>query len=139
MKLFKSLISLGCAIFINVSSQAQVPEIKYTDDAGVEHKLRQYYVAFLKSGPTRSQTKEEGEKIQAAHLNYLDSLWKDGKLILNGPFATDTEMRGMSIYVVDSEEEALKLANNDPAVKAGRLIIDLHPWWTYPFSVNFED
>jgi len=30
---------------------------------------------------------------------------------------------------VESVEEAEKLTNSDPAIKAGSLIMDLHPWY----------
>ena len=42
----------------------------------------------------------------------------------------DGDIRGISVYNVASEEEARKLASEDPAVKSGRLMIEVHPWYS---------
>ena len=39
--------------------------------------------------------------------------------------------RGLVIYRVASVDEAKQLAAGDPAVKAGRLVIDARPWVTF--------
>lgn len=85
---------------------------------------------FLKSGPNRSQSKEEAQALQKAHLAYMDDLHKQGRLIMAGPFLDDTEWRGVVVYRVASVEQAKELASGDPMVKAGRLVIDAKPWMT---------
>jgi uncharacterized protein len=134
----KGLIILAFMAFqMTLNAQSQV--VKYKDAEGVEHKLQQYYVVFLMSGENRTHDKATAERIQNEHIQYLTDLWKQGKIILNGPFDADTEMRGMSIYKVDNAEMAKRLAEADPAVRAGRLKIEVHPWWSAPFDVKFED
>lgn len=41
----------------------------------------------------------------------------------------DTDLRGIFIFNVESVEEAKKLTETDPAIKAGVLIMELHPWF----------
>jgi len=48
---------------------------------------------------------------------------------ISGPFGDDGEIRGITIYNVPTLRMADSLANMDPMVKAGRLIIEVHPWW----------
>jgi uncharacterized protein YciI len=36
--------------------------------------------------------------------------------------------RGILIFKTATMEEAKALAGNDPAVKAGRLVVEIHPW-----------
>ena len=48
---------------------------------------------------------------------------------MNGPFGDDGDIRGATIYRVATAEEAQRLASGDPAVKAGRFIVEVHPWW----------
>jgi uncharacterized protein YciI len=48
--------------------------------------------------------------------------------VLAGPLADDTAWRGVLIYRTKTLEEAQQLANDDPAVKAGRLVVTMHPW-----------
>jgi hypothetical protein len=39
------------------------------------------------------------------------------------------EVRGIYIFDVQTIEEARKLTASDPAVKAGTLVMELHPWY----------
>ena len=38
-------------------------------------------------------------------------------------------LRGIYIFNVESVEEAKKLTETDPAIKAGSLVMELHPWY----------
>ena len=59
----------------------------------------------------------------------INKMAATGKLIVAGPFSDDGEMRGVFIFQNTSEEEARIMVDQDPAVKAGRLIVELHPWF----------
>lgn len=91
--------------------------------------MQQYFIAFLKSGKTRSQTKEEADSLQYLHLAHLQRMYDLGYADISGPFGDDGEIRGITIYNVPTLEIADSLANLDPSAKAGRLIIEIHPWW----------
>jgi uncharacterized protein YciI len=52
-----------------------------------------------------------------------------GQLVLAGPFMDAGEVRGIYIFNVTTVEEARALTETDPAVKAGRLAMELHPWY----------
>lgn len=91
--------------------------------------MQKYFIIFLKKGPNRDQTEEEAKKIQANHLAYLGGLYEKGILNLNGPVGDGGEIAGISVYSTSTIEEAVKLAEADPAVKAGRLVVEARPWW----------
>ena len=99
------------------------------EDEGQIYVMQQYFLVFLKRGDSKSETEEEAQKIQAAHLEYLGGWYEKGYICMNGPFGDDGEIRGATVYRVSSADEALSLASNDPAVKAGRLKVEVHPWW----------
>ncbi|MBD0831129.1 YciI family protein [Aestuariibaculum sediminum] len=91
--------------------------------------MQQYFVAFLKSGPIRSQNEEEAELLQEAHLGHLTKMYELGYADISGPFGDDGDIRGLTIYNVPTQKMADSLANADPMVKAGRLVVEIHPWW----------
>lgn len=91
--------------------------------------MQQYYIAFLKRGDNRSQPEEEANKLQAAHLTHLGKMYELGYADISGPFGDDGDIRGITIYNTPTLEMADSLANADPMVKAGRLVIEIHPWW----------
>lgn len=91
--------------------------------------MQQYFIAFLKSGPNRSQPEEEANKLQEQHMAHLGKMYDLGYADISGPFGDDGDIRGITIYNVPTMEMADSLANSDPMVKAGRLVIELHPWW----------
>ena len=88
-----------------------------------------YYLRLLKRGPlwTPEETPEL-ERLQAAHVAYQRQLGEAGKLLLNGPLLDDGAVRGAGVFRTTSLAEAQALSDGDPAVQAGRLISELHPW-----------
>lgn len=89
-----------------------------------EYGMRRYVMAFLKSGPNRSENKEEAAKLQRAHLDNITRMAEEGKLLVAGPFLDGGEIRGIYIFAVESVEEAEELTKTDPAIKAGTLVMD---------------
>ncbi len=93
------------------------------------YTMKQYFMVFLKSGPTRSQTPEEAAEIQKNHLAHIGWMAEQGYVDIAGPFGDDGEVRGILVMRVPTKERAEELAAMDPAIKAGRLIMEIHPWW----------
>lgn len=94
-----------------------------------EYGMAKYVIAFLKNGPNREQPKEEAERLMKAHLQNIGKMADEGKLVVAGPFLDDGELRGIYIFKVATVEEAQALTATDPAVQAGRLAMELHPWY----------
>ncbi|WP_207433627.1 YciI family protein [Sabulibacter ruber] len=91
--------------------------------------MKTYYMAFLKKGPNRGHDSLTAAKIQEAHMAHINKMAAEGKLTLAGPFLDDGDLRGIFIFNVRTMEEAKALTEADPAVKAGRLVMELHPWY----------
>jgi|ERR1043165_2532789 uncharacterized protein YciI len=87
------------------------------------------YLAFLVRGDkwTPGETPENAA-IQKAHLANIGKLAETKKLVVAGPFGDDGALRGIFVFRVDSLDEARALAATDPAVQAGRLALQIHPW-----------
>lgn len=91
--------------------------------------MKQYFFGLIKKGPMRGQDEATAAKLQSQHLAYMDKIAGAGKLDIAGPFGGESENQGIVIYNVPTFEDARSLANNDPMVKAGRLVIEVLPLW----------
>lgn len=89
-----------------------------------------YYVVFLRPAADRKTlTKEEGERIQAAHMANIHQMAQDGVLVSAGPFDDATRtISGVFIFKVDSLEKAQAIAEKDPTVVEHRNTVDAHAW-----------
>lgn len=91
--------------------------------------MQQYFIAFLKRGLNRDQPQEVADSLQKLHLAHLGRMYELGYADISGPFGDDGDIRGITIYNTPTLKMADSLANMDPMVQAGRLQIELHPWW----------
>lgn len=94
-----------------------------------DYGMRRYVMAFLKSGPNPSADSTRAMELQRAHMKNIGRMADDGDLIVAGPFLDGGEIRGIYIFDVSTVEEARALTETDPAIQAGALEMELHPWY----------
>lgn len=132
-----SLIT-GCTENDNQNAQVSPPadslETAYDEElantlGADDYGMRRYVMAFLKAGPNRDQDSTRAAELQRAHLDNISRMAEEGNLVVAGPFLDNGEIRGIYIFNVETVEEARKLTETDPAVQAGRLEMELHPWY----------
>ncbi|MDB5117188.1 MAG: YciI-like protein [Mucilaginibacter sp.] len=130
------LLAALCILFINVQAQTTPVADKPVYDAGLAKKLgaddygmKHYVMAFLRTGPVKITDKAELETLQKAHLKNIFKLAEEGKLVIAGPFLDGKDLEGIFVFNVATIEEAKKLTETDPAIKAGILIMELKPWY----------
>lgn len=97
-----------------------------------EYTMKQYYFVMLTKGERRNEITDTAiiNKLQAGHLANIGKLAKAGKILVAGPFGDDGNWRGIFIFDCETKEEVEQLLNTDPAIAAGRLAYEIHPWWT---------
>ncbi len=80
----------------------------------------------------------ELERIQAEHLAYLARLRGTGQIVTNGPVVEqpDPSLRGLAFYRTGSVEQSRRLAEDDPAVRAGRLAVEIMTWYCPPGTMS---
>ena len=116
------------------STSKKTKEVEYNAEKAKkygadDYGMKKYVFAFLKRGPNRSLPKEEANALQAAHLQNIGKMAKEGKLVLAGPFLGNADLRGIYIFNVSTLEEAKQLTETDPAIKAGSLVMELKEWY----------
>ncbi|AOH53534.1 hypothetical protein ABE28_004150 [Peribacillus muralis] len=80
-----------------------------------------YYAALL-----HMIDAEKNMEVRPRHIKYLDELDAKGKIFARGPFADGTG--GLVVYIADSMEEALTLAEKDPHVVEKSRRLELKEW-----------
>ncbi len=131
-------IAAGCTENNNQNTGTSMPadslETSYDEElvnelGADDYGMRRYVMAFLKAGPNRDQDSTRAAELQRAHLENISRMAEDGDLIVAGPFLDDGDVRGIYVFAVETVEEARALTETDPAVQAGRLVMELHPWY----------
>jgi len=127
----KWILSLAVYSFLGAPDLfPQTPAPKPSDIGPGGFEMTTYYVGFLYKGPKWSPERTaETEALQNAHLANIQKMAQEGKLLVAGPFLDDGDLRGLYIFRVASMAEAESLAATDPAVRAGRLKLEFHPWY----------
>lgn len=119
----KYTLHLATALLLAVAFFAFIP-------AGEKDwEMKQYFFVMLSKGPNRAQDSTTAAKLQEGHMANINSMHEAGKLCIAGPFGDDGNWRGIFILDVKTMEEAKALIDKDPAVIAGRLKYEIHPWW----------
>jgi hypothetical protein len=92
-------------------------------------KTRNYCIVILRAGP---KSKEPGvEKIIWEHGRRNFALRADGLLPIVCPVIDGSDVRGVGIFNT-SVEETKKIMDEDPGVKAGVFIYELHECRSFP-------
>jgi uncharacterized protein YciI len=136
IRLFTLLFLLGFYSFGQNQEQAaappQAPPINTVlvkklgaDDYG----MKKYVMAILKKGKKEIKDTTELAKIHAAHLQNIQRLMKERKLLIAGPFLDEGDLKGVFIFDVQSVDDAQQLVSTDPGVQAGIYEVELHPWY----------
>ena len=98
-------------------------------------------VVYLRRGDHPPELDEDASTaLHHAHLAHLGDLVARGIIAANGPLLdqSDPTMRGMSVYTVPVDE-ARRLAESDPAVRAGRFRVDVARWCVAAGRVAFPE
>jgi uncharacterized protein len=108
--------------------EAYVANKKAHPDA--KDNMLAYQLAFLRAGPNRKADGDpETQRVQAGHMAHIRKMSEAGQLVAAGPFVEEQTLRGVFVLQLDSIDAAKAVAAQDPAVQAGRLVLDIHPWY----------
>ncbi len=98
------------------------------DTANTKSTMTRYHLALLRGKPGGSVQSAFSQQVQLDHLRNIRAMLDSGRLAAAGPFAGHAELRGVFVLATVSMEEAKAWAESDPAVKAGLVTVEIHPW-----------
>ncbi len=99
--------------------------------AGKEVQQKQYWLVILVKGQMNGKATSPGalKLLENEHDRYMKKLMGEGKVVTGGMFGDDDFKKGVLIFDVNTEAEAMKLLSRDPMMSAGWLGYEIHPWW----------
>ena len=115
--------------FAQETKQEQKSEQKKASKES-DFQMKKYWFVMLTKGTNRNHDSATAAAIQKGHLDNINRLYDLGKILVAGPFGDDGMWRGIFIMDCKDQKEAEELLQTDPAIKAGRLAFEIHPWWT---------
>lgn len=131
----KYFFTLAILCLFSFAANAQTANPNYNkalaDSLGADnYGMKQYVLVILKTGSNTTTDKEKLNQYFRGHMENIGRLAKEGKLIVAGPLGkNDKTYRGIFILDAKTIEEAQKLVETDPAVKAKIFDVELYPWY----------
>lgn len=98
---------------------------------GDDYGMKSYFFVILKTGKNTTTDKEFISESFRGHLDNINRLVEEGKLILAGPLGkNENNYRGIFILNnMKSIEEAVELLQTDPGIKNGLLDYEIFTWY----------
>jgi uncharacterized protein YciI len=98
--------------------------------ASAQESTSIYYVVFLRPDPARKPiAKEEGDRMQNAHMANIHKMADEGLLAAAGPFENDPPpISGIFVMKAKSIGDAQRIAGEDPTVREHRNTAEVHAW-----------
>ena len=88
--------------------------------------MNRIFVVSYGKGKAWIEGKSIFEQPLDKHLAYMRDLNARGILVLGGPFTDD--LGGLIVVRAQTQEDADAIWANDPAVQAGVMVAEAHPW-----------
>ena len=108
-----------------------------------DYGMKKYILVILKTGANQTTDKTLINDLFRGHLDNINRLVKEGKLIVAGPMGkNDKNYRGIFILTETTVEAAKELLKTDPAIKEGLLDAELYIWHgsaALPEYLEFSD
>ena len=131
----KSILITLLLSYAFLGSMAQSTTISYNkvlaDSLGADdYGMKSFFLVILKTGSTQIDDKEKKNELFRGHLDNINRLAKEHKLIVAGPLAKNAlNYRGIFILDIKTEKEAIELLKSDPAISAGIFEYELLSWY----------
>ena len=116
----------------------QIKALEQEREAGPPSDFEEYQLILLERAPDAPVLDEEASAaLGRQHLGHFRKMRAAGYLLVAGPIDEDSEIAGICLYQAGSVARATKLAEDDPAVRAGRFRVRAMAWWTAKGAITW--
>jgi uncharacterized protein YciI len=139
-----TIFLITCSLWLNAQSTNPKYDKALADSlGGDDYGMKSYVLVILKTGSNTTSSKSEIDSAFRGHMQNINRLVKEGKLIVAGPLQKNEKTyRGIFILNTNTIDEAKALLDTDPAIKAKLLDSELYTWYgsaALPMYLNFHD
>lgn len=106
-----------------------------------EYGMKTFVMALLSEGENQDLDSLEKIDLQRGHMDNINRLAEEGKLVLAGPFYNNpnSNLSGIYIFNVTTIAEAEELTMTDPAIQQGALKMELLLWYGSAALLEIND
>jgi len=126
MRINSFLLTVSCTLMC-YSSQSVAAK-----DEAQQQETKVTCLVIYRPGPGWLAGKSVFEQPLKEHGKYMRALYMKGSMKLAGPLTDNAG--GAVLLVVANESEAKALVMDDPAVKSGVFVYEIHPWKLQPWN-----
>ena len=101
-------------------------------DEQLQAAAKTSFLVIYRPGPAWLVGKPVSEQPLKEHGKYMLSLYVKGSMKLAGPLTDNAG--GAVVLAVADESEAKAIVTEDPAVKSGIFVYEMHPWELRPWD-----
>lgn len=93
--------------------------------------MRSYFLVILKTGSNTTTDNDIVQNSFRGHMDNIQRLVKEGKLIIAGPFLAKNANNYRGIFILNTKtiEETESLLQSDPAIKNKIFDVEIYPWY----------
>jgi uncharacterized protein len=131
MKTVLCFLLLLCCFMCKAQSENPAYNKALADSlGGDDYGMKMYTFVILKTGPNRITDRKIRDSLFAGHMANIKRLVKEGKMVIAGPFETNSQnYRGLFILDVKTKEEAKALLDTDPVLHSKLMEADIFEWY----------
>jgi len=132
-----ALIEGNASFHLNMHLE-QLKALEQETTADPPSEFDSYQLVLLVRADAPVLDEQASTELGRQHLGHFRKMSAAGFLRIAGPIGGDEEIAGICLYQAGSEERALKLAEDDPAVRAGRFVPRVMTWWTAKGALRWD-
>jgi uncharacterized protein YciI len=117
---------------------AQLKSLVLTPESGPPAEFDEYQLVLLERSATAPDLDEEAAgTLQRQHLGHFARMRAAGLMTVAGPVGGDEALAGVCLYRAGTVERARRLAEDDPAVRAGCYNVRVARWFTAKDAIQW--